>query len=202
MPSSSSLSVGNRWQDSFLATVQTHENAGPLKDAALAGKLAAWTQQLTAVLVQSCQAIGWSAAAKGHPLALLPQLGQEYLGMDVMAFEPSPVRQGPSWQFPIAVFELENSRGDDRVAYSLWKVLCLSCRLRVVFAYRRDWEEGRGLVGMLTAEVIGSMSIPQRNELKGETLLVIGSRGEGDNFPWGFFKLWELSINLGRFDKI
>jgi len=190
-----------QWREVFLTTVQSFENAGPLKDASLAGRLAGWTKLLTAVLVQSCQGIGWSAAAKGHPLSLLPQLGQEYLGMDVMAFEPT-ASQGPSWQFPLAVFELENSRDDDRVAYSLWKVLCLSCRLRVVFAYRRDWDQGRHLVNELARTVVGAMSIQQRNELNGETLLVIGSRGEGDNFPWGYFKLWELSTNLGRFEKI
>lgn len=201
MASISAQSVAKQWREAFLTTVQSFENAGPLKEAALAGKLAAWTKLLTAVLVQSCQRIGWSAAAKGHPLSLLPQLGQEYLGMDVMAFDPVS-SQGPSWLFPVAVFELENSRDDDRVAYSLWKVLCLSCRLRVVFAYRRDWDQGRQLVNELATKVIGAMSIPQRNELNGETLLVIGSRGEGDNFPWGYFKLWELSTNLGRFEKI
>jgi hypothetical protein len=194
--------IDSRWRQAFSASLQAPENAEPLKQAAVAGKMAAWTKQLTAVLVQSCQAMGWSAAAKGHPLNLLPQLGQEYLGMDVMAFEPQRDAGEPCWRFPIAVFELENSRGDDRVAYSLWKVLCLNCRLRIVFAYRQDWEEGRKLVGKLSADVVGAMPISQCNELIGTTLLVIGSRGEGETFPWGYFKLWELSANLGRFEKI
>jgi hypothetical protein len=39
-------------------------------------------------------------------------------------------------------------------------------------------------------------------DLRGQTLLVTGSRGEGESFPWGFFKLWRLDANLGRFEKI
>ena len=92
---------GSRWQQAFLASIQRQENAEPLKQAALAGKLATWTKRLTFALVQSCQTLGWSAAAKGHSLNLLPQLGQEYLGIDVMAFESRAVTEWPGWQFPV-----------------------------------------------------------------------------------------------------
>ena len=89
----------------------------------------------------------------------LPQPGQEYLSMDVMAFSGSPV--SGRWRLPIAAFELENHRTDDRVGYSLWKVLCLRTDLRVVFAFRRDWEESRRSV-----EAIG----------RAEAALAIGPR--------------------------
>jgi hypothetical protein len=193
---------GARWQQASLAAVQSPENAGPLKDAALTGNMKTWTGRLTAVVVQSCRALGWTAAAKGFSLDLLPQAGQEYLGMDVMAFEQADLEQGPAWRFPVAVFELENSRDDDRVAYSLWKVLCLRSRLRVVFAYRRDWEEARKLVHRLACAVVGAIPVSQVADLRGQTLLVTGSRGEGEAFPWGYFKLWGLDANLGRFEKV
>lgn len=32
--------------------------------------------------------------------------------------------------------ELENSRDSERIAYSLWKVLCVRAELRIVFCYR------------------------------------------------------------------
>lgn len=199
-PPRSELAV--RWAETFMTTLQQYENAGPLKEAALAEKLGDWTRQLTAVVVQSCQQLGWRAAAKGFALNLLPQAGQEYVGMDVMAFESSQVAEGRRWNFPVAVFELENSRDDDRVAYSLWKVLCLRCPLRVVFAYREDWQQARNLVNRLSADVIGAVPIDQRGDLPGQTLLVLGSRGEGETFPWGYFKLWHLDVNLGRFEKL
>ena len=114
-------SFADRWRTSFLETVQQHERAAPLKAAALDGKLGAWTKELTAIAVSTCEGLGWRASAKGHRLELLPVIGPEYLGMDVMAF-PEGVKR---WRFPSAVIELENSQNDDRVAYSLWKVLAV-----------------------------------------------------------------------------
>ncbi|MBI1914949.1 MAG: hypothetical protein HYS12_09470 [Planctomycetes bacterium] len=142
--SAKASSFASRWRDTFTAVLQTDDVATPLKQAALAERLTDWTKHLTSAVVQSCEALGWSAAAKGFTLDLLPQVGQEYLGIDVMAFE-IPLRCGvPCWLFPVAAFELENSRDDGRVAYSLWKVLCVRAGLRVVFAYRDDWGTGPG----------------------------------------------------------
>ncbi len=106
------------------------------------------------------------------------------------------------WPLPVAAFELENSVKDERVAYSLWKVLCVKAHLRVVFAYRPDWEKARQIVAMLEGEVVDSLTISQRDTLGGQTVLVLGSRGEGETFPWGYFKFWKLDANLGRFIKI
>ena len=30
---------------------------------------------------------------------------------------------------------------------------------------------------------------------------VIGSRGEGDTFPYGYFKVWRLNPNIGAFER-
>ncbi|CAN5882814.1 hypothetical protein BH18ACI4_BH18ACI4_00710 [soil metagenome] len=76
-------SFANRWRTTFLETVQQHERAAPLKEAALEGKLGAWTKELTAIAVSTCESLGWRASAKGHSLELLPVIGSEYLGMDV-----------------------------------------------------------------------------------------------------------------------
>jgi hypothetical protein len=38
--------------------------------------------------------------------------------------------------------------------------------------------------------------------LGGETVVVVGNRGEGETFPWGYFKCWRLDANLGRFEKM
>jgi hypothetical protein len=189
----------SRWQAAFLQHLQEPATAAPLRDAALAGHLAEWTASLTTAVVRSCETLGWRAAGKGHPLTLLPQAGQEYLGIDVMAFaEIAPSR----WPLPLAAFELENHVKDDRVAYSLWKVLCLRVGLRVVFAFRPDWERSRQLVSAVGAEVIGGLGPEQRAVLGGETVLAVGNRGEGETFPWGYFKFWKLDTNLGRFEKV
>jgi hypothetical protein len=179
--------------------MQDSSTAAPLKVAALAGQLADWTACLTGAVVRSCESLGWQASGKGHPLALLPQAGQEYLGIDVMAFAGNSTLR---WPLPLAAFELENHLKDDRVAYSLWKVLCLRVGLRVVFAYRPDWERIRQLVNAVGADVISGLRPEQRTSLDGQTVLVVGNRGEGETFPWGYFKFWMLDTNLGRFEKV
>jgi hypothetical protein len=134
---------------------------------------------------------------------LLPVAGQEYLSIDVTAFPEQNGGSGPTrWPMPLAAFELENARDADRVAYSLWKLLCLRAGLRVVFAYRPDWEQGRALVQALQETVVGAMSPTERMSLGGETVVIVGNRGDGETFPWGYFKCWRLDTNLGRFEKI
>jgi hypothetical protein len=188
------------WRDAFLQRIQPPGLGDSLKAAALAADLRSWTANLTTAVVQSCERLGWIAAGKWNERCRrLPQPGHEFLGLDVTAFTPGPT---PLWPFPLAVFELENSQEDRRVAYSLWKVLCVRASLRVVFAYRRDWEQSRHLVGRLTDDVIGGVQPEERQALEGETVIAVGNRGEGETFPWGYFKFWMLNPNLGRFEKI
>ncbi|MEK6260886.1 MAG: hypothetical protein AABP62_19980 [Planctomycetota bacterium] len=188
------------WREAFLQVVREPEFAVPLKESSLAEDLKTWTTCLTSCVVSSCRQLGWLAAAKGHCLNELPQAGQEYLSLDVMAFPAAP--SSGRWRFPAAVFELENHRTDDRVAYSLWKVLCVQAPLRVVFAFRRDSDAGRSSVNAICEDVIGSLSVGDRSDLTGEIVLVIGNRGDGDTFPWGYFKFWKLDTNVGRFEKV
>ncbi|HEV3025141.1 MAG TPA: hypothetical protein VGX76_21870, partial [Pirellulales bacterium] len=140
------------WRDAFMENLARPPASGELKGASLLADLRVWTTSLTAVVVSACTSIGWAAAGKGHRLDRLPKAGQEYLGIDVMAF-PAESATNCRWPMPLAVFELENAQADDRVAYSLWKVLCLRADLRVVFAYRPDWEQGRQLVSRLADDV-------------------------------------------------
>lgn len=188
------------WREAFMAVVQEPETAAPLKAASLGEDLRSWTACLTAATVSSCKSVGWIAAAKGHRLDELPQAGQEYLSIDVMAFASAP--SSGRWRLPVAVFELENGRSDDRVAYSLWKAICVRAGLRVVFAFRRDWEASRRMVDAVGRDVIGSLSVAERAALAGETAMIVGNRGEGETFPWGYFKFWLLDTNVGRFEKV
>jgi len=201
------------WLNAFFEVLTTRDVAEPLKAAALDERLGEWTRLLTSVVVEACGKSGWVVAAKGHALKLLPKIGQEYLGMDVMAFSPPSVgslvadaledQASPArWPMPVAVFELENSRVDDRVAYSLWKVLVARAPLRVVFAYRADWESGRTLVQGLAKAVVEPLPIPEREALDGDTLVLLGSRGAGETFPHGFFKVWRLDTGVGAFRKV
>ena len=189
------------WWKQFLQQVQDPEFAAPLKSASLAEDLTSWTQLTTRAVVLSCRAFGWEVAARGHRLYRLPESASEYLAIDAMAF-PSRGHSDAHWPLPLAVFELENSPRNDRVAYSLWKVLCVRAPLRIVYAYRRNWGETRDLIEHLAASVIASLSPAQRVALDGETAVITGSRGESETFPYGYFKLWLLDTNTGKFDRI
>jgi hypothetical protein len=196
------------WIDAFFEVLARPDVADPLKMAAMEERLGEWTRLLTGAVVGACAEIGWDAAAKGHHLSRLPQAGQEYLGLDVSAFgTPGTVTgeegcESGRWPFPVAVFELENSPDNDRVAYSLWKVLCTRAPLRVVFGYRPDWETCRQLLQALTTAVVKPIPLAERGGLNGETLLFLGSRGEGETFPYGYFKVWRLKPDRAVFQKV
>jgi hypothetical protein len=191
-------SLAEEWYAKFMETVRRHDASPALRDAALNAQLGPWTQALTTIVVGTCERMGWKSAARGHPSSLLPVPRQEYLGLDLVAFEPAGDRR---WRFLVAVFELENSLADDRVAYSLWKVLCVRAELRVVFCYREDSAAGSKLVRYLGTEVAQAIKGTERVGLGGDTLLVVGSRNESRTFPYGFFKEWLFDANLGRFGR-
>jgi hypothetical protein len=184
-----------QWQTKFWEVVKEPDTAAGLKEAAMNERLGDWTETLTSVVVKTCESMGWQASAKGHKRSLLPIRRSEYLGLDVMAF----ANRDKGWRFPAAVFELENSLDADQIAYSLWKVLCVRAGLRTVFCYRRNPEERSALVSSLGKKVIRALDLSVRAELKGETLVVVGSRADSTTFPYGFFKWWRLDKNTGKF---
>jgi len=190
-----------RWRMAFAEQIKQPRPAKQLKRSSLTENLGDWTSTLTTAVVRSCEALGWEASARWNPSTRLPKCGKEFLSIDVTAF-PATEQDPAVWPMPVAVFELENHPKDMRVAYSLWKVLCLRAPLRVVFAYRSDWEKSRQLIGVLKEEVIGGIGPDQRASLGGETVVVVGNRGEGETFPWGYFKFWMLDTNLATFEKV
>lgn len=170
--------------------------AARLRDASVAGDLARWTQALTDLVAQSLRQLGLEVAAKGHPCRVLPVVREEYLALDLAAFPGA----GGAWRFPVAVCEFENSSSDDVVAYALWKVLGIRQALRVVFCYRTTRADAASLVASLADRVVGGLTLPDRERLSADTLVFVGSRGESETFPYGFFQAWCLNRNLGRFE--
>ncbi len=191
------IMTGLTWKGSFFQSVQRYERASLLRDAALKENLTDWTKYLTEAVVQTCRCIGWHAAARGHELDVLPIPHFEYLSLDVVAFRSDP---GSNWHFPIGVMELENSQDEDRIAYSLWKLLCVRSDLRIVFCYRRHSSQGPALVSHLSQEVAKALPIEDRISLKGETCIVVGGKNDSATFPYGFFKWWQLDNNTGNFN--
>ncbi|MDA0267771.1 MAG: hypothetical protein O3A14_12625 [Cyanobacteria bacterium] len=181
------------WQATFMTTIQKPDVGDALKQAALSGELRLWTEELTQIVVVACRALGWQASAKGYPIPAIPVNTSEFLSLDVTAFEPSQ-RQ---WPLPIAIMELENQ--GNRIPYSLWKVLCVRAQLRVVFGYSRTTEERASIIKTLESTVLPDMGLTQLVGIEGETLVVIGSRDQAEQFPYGYFKWWQLDNRAGSF---
>ena len=188
---------GRDWARSLYAALdRDRTTAAELRQASVAGDLTRWTQALTSLVAQSLRGLGLEVAAKGHRCTALPVEREEYLALDVTAFPDA----GSDWRFPVAVCELENSAHDEMVAYALWKALCIRHALRVVFCYRSARTDAPRLIGSLADRVVGAMALPDREQLSADTLVFVGSRGESDTFPYGFFQAWRLNRNLGRFE--
>ena len=56
-------SIDEQWRAAFLQTVQQHDRAQPLKEAALEGRLGAWTKDLTASIASRDPAVVYLAVA-------------------------------------------------------------------------------------------------------------------------------------------
>jgi hypothetical protein len=191
--------IAAKWKDVFFHVVGEYEKASLLREAALEENLTDWTKYLTEAAVQTCERVGWQAAAKGHELDLLPIPHCEYLTLDVVGFKSG---SGGTWRYPVGIMELENSSADERIAYSLWKVICVRSELRIVFCYRRLSGQGSALLRYLGQEVVKALPIEDRMSLKGETFVVVGSKNDSATFPYGFFKWWQLDNNTGNFNMI
>ncbi|MCX6133012.1 MAG: hypothetical protein NTU47_04270 [Ignavibacteriales bacterium] len=181
----------NDWRNVFTEVVKGDNLQDLLRVAATSGNLTDWTRGLTTAVVKSFQGMGWEASAKGNKATILPVARSEYLSLDVVAFR----RSDKHWAFPVAVAELENSRDEDKIAYSLWKVMCIRADFRLVFCYRDQVSEIPSLISHLKEKVVGSMALTDRAGFSGETVLVVGHRGDAEIFPYGYFKWWILDAN-------
>lgn len=186
------------WRISFFDLIESDRRAPQLKDASQKADLDTWTKLLTGIVVDSCRSLGWIAAAKGHRCKTLPISRSEYLSLDVMAF-PNEIK---GWQFPIAIFELENSSDPNIVSYALWKILCIRAPLRILFCYRPTPEEGSELVARLRHAVIKPISVEERVKVDGTLILCVGNRHHAGTFPYDFFRWWKFDKNTGNFTRM
>lgn len=181
------------WYENFRRVISQRRYALPLRESALERRLGEWTQVLTQAVAETCRGFGWVIAAKGEEDETLPVRREEYLGIDVTAFEGQRLK----WRLPVAVFELENQMEENSIAYSLWKVNAVRCHLRGVFCYQEKSEEIKSFTKALR-ESIMLMVEPDGAPL----LLVIGTRGKAETFPNGFFQPWYWDYDWRAFRKL
>src|SRR5260370_37969499 len=116
-------------------------------------------------------------------------------GLPVLGVRTSPLCQSPVTSVDAATRKLVRDRAGNR-----WPCWCPHGRARLEPIF--NWPRTRQLVGAIERDVVGSLKPEQRTSLDGQTVLVVGNRGEGETFPWGYFQFWMLDANLGRFEKV
>lgn len=186
------------FREATIQALRHGDTASRFRQAAADALLEPWTTALTAVVVGACEAMGLSASAKGHKLDLLPVGRSEYLALDVTAFSKAESR----WRFASLIAELENSRRQDLIAYSLWKVLSVRAEMRIVFCYREESADIPELLRHLQRDVVDAMGVVSRSALHGHTMVVCGARDAVNTFPHGYFGWWELNRNTGAFERM
>jgi len=110
--------TGGKWKDAFFPVVSRFEKASLLRESALQENLTDWTKYLTEAVVQTCESMaGRRLQREANWTRCQFNTLSTYLWTLCLQLDP-----GGKWRYPIAVMELENSREDERIAYSLWKV--------------------------------------------------------------------------------
>lgn len=187
-----------RFREAFHQSLQGSEVGAKLKTAALERKMAAWTEGLTNLVVEICRELDWTCCAKWNANPALPAGRHEYLTLDVTAF--ATARKG--WQLPVAALELENDASKARIAYCLWKLLSVSVGFRCLFCYREKPTQTADLLTYLREQLVASLTAAERDAVRGQTLVCVGTRSDAENFPFGFFRWWRLNLNTCSFEVL
>ena len=138
------------------------------------GQLGKWTEVSDFFnLPERAADMGWHASAKGHISEILPVPRSEYLALRCSGLR---IGRGPTLALPrgrLRIGKQEKRRLSLHTRYG--KCLCVRAKLRVVFCYRQDADEGNALVRYLSDQVAHAMELQDRTALTGETYLVVGS---------------------------
>jgi len=186
-----------KWKELFYSVIDDVTVSDELKKAVFQNNLGEWTKILTDVVVETSKKMGWVSCARNNKAEILPISRNEYLTIDVVSFPKSNCE----WKFPVAAIELENSNKNDIIAYSLWKVICIRVRFRLVYCYRQNKKEVSSLIGYLNKNVLSCIPVAERQQIKGLLGIVIGCRDEINTFPYRYFRWWQYCENTGKFEQ-
>ncbi len=191
--------ISIQWRTAFDEFINRAEHANALKESSNTASLKDWTSTLSTIIFETCRKMKWYASGKGHRTRMLPVSKNKYLDIDVTAFAERPQK----WQFPIAVFELEEQQKYEYIAYNLWKLLCIRVNLRVLFCYQPSAKNASSLMHYLSKEVIHALPDTENmGKSDDNTLVIIGSNGNAEAFPLGYFTWWQLDKERQKFRVI
>ena len=98
---------------------------------------------------------------------------------------------------PMAVIELENSFDFNKIAYCLWKTLCVRTPIRALICYQKGMDEVESLAKHLE-DVIWQRGLLRGNN--GDLFIIVGNDKKGDSEWEDYFNVFEWRND--RLEKI
>ena len=145
-----------------------------------------WTQFMGKVVADVAKNTGCYAAMR-RKKAGKDEYSGEYLNIDAIFFDlesydlPNVPDNWDPFVLPRVVVELENSYDPNKIAYCLWKLLCIRSPLRILICYQKGQGKVQGLRKHLT-DVTMKGGLMKDN--KGQLLVLIGDDSVGEDVSW------------------
>lgn len=127
----------------------------------------------------------------------------EYLNIDGLFFDNNdyndsiPEGHDPR-VLPRAAIELENSYSQDKIAYCLWKLMCIRTPIKILICYQSNTENLANLKDHLEKVMLkGNLT----KENKADVIVIIGDESISDEKPWqDYYSVFEWQDN--RFTRM
>jgi len=164
------------WRKYFFKSLNSLEEPPP-KDSA------GWTAFMGTVLDKVAERMGCYVARRKRG----DQYTGEHLGIDAVFFENRAGKKlgynkygGDQLVLPRVVVELENGYILDKIAYCLWKLLCIRSRLRVLICYQSNRQKIEALRRHLQDCIRKGGLLAKDIEL----IILVGNESADDEIPW------------------
>lgn len=127
----------------------------------------------------------------------------EYLNIDGLFFDNNdyndsiPEGHDPR-VLPSAAIELENNYSQDKIAYCLWKLMCIRTPIRILICYQSNAENLTRLKNHLENVMLkGNLT----KDNKADVIVIIGDESVADEKPWkDYYSVFEWQDD--RFKRI
>lgn len=109
----------------------------------------------------------------------------EYLNIDGLfvdndAYDSIPYKYNKDpLVLPRVAVELENDPSRDKIAYCLWKTMCIRTPIKVLICYQSN-AENVALLKAYLEKVMGNLM----NETDADVIIIIGNESAGENAVW------------------
>ena len=121
----------------------------------------------------------------------------EYLNIDALYFADKDYTSDEKEPLvlPRVAVELENSYSSDKIAYCLWKLMCIRTALKVLICYQRNEQKIRDLKARLEAVILDGKLMEGQDV---EVLLLIGNEDSHEDTEWNnYYSVFEWKNNGG-----